>query len=184
MKHLIILLTIGLFISSCNDQPNMKKEEASVQKGEYLVTVAGCNDCHSPKIMTDFGPAPDPNRLLSGHPSSEEPAAFDTLASKAWILFSLSGTSAHGPWGTSFAANITPDSTGIGGWTEDQFLNSMQKGNYHGIEGTRKLLPPMPWLTYSKMKKEDILAIYEYLKSIKPVKNIVPAAIPPGITQP
>jgi hypothetical protein len=57
---------------------------------------------------------------------------------------------------------------------------TVKKGDYHGVAGTRKLLPPMPWLTYAKMTKEDILVIFDYLKSIKPVKNIVPAAIPPG----
>ncbi len=181
MKHLFFTSLLSFAIISCNNQPQTKEETRSVQKGEYLVTVAGCNDCHSPKIMTEFGPAPDPNRLLSGHPADEKPAAYDTLSSKAWILFSLSGTSAHGPWGTSFAANITPDSTGIGGWSDNQFLNAMQNGYYHGIEGTRKLLPPMPWFTYAKMKKDDILSIFDYLKSIKPVKNIVPAAIAPGM---
>lgn len=180
MKKLILMSMIVSLIASCNNQPTQEAQPTAEKKGEYLVTVAGCNDCHSPKIMTDLGPAPDPSRLLSGHPADEKPAAYDTVASKNWILFSLSGTSAHGPWGTSFAANITPDSSGIGSWTENQFLNSMQKGDYHGIEGTRKLLPPMPWQTYAKMTKEDILAIYAYLKSVKPVRNIVPAAIPPG----
>lgn len=180
MKHLVISCILLTFLVSCNEQSTIEKKTSTTEKGEYLVTIAGCNDCHSPKIMTANGPAPDPNRLLSGHPADELPSAYDTLSSKAWILFSLSGTSAHGPWGTSFAANITPDATGIGEWTEEQFLNAMQNGNYHGIDGTRKLLPPMPWSTYAKMKKEDIIAIFEYLKSIKPVKNIVPEFIPPA----
>jgi hypothetical protein len=180
MKPTVFFLSLGLLLSACHNQPNLQTEQTLLQKGEYLVTVAGCNDCHSPKIITNLGPVPDPARLLSGHPANEMPATYDSISSKGWILFSFSGTSAHGPWGTSFAANITPDSTGIGSWTSNQFLNAMQNGYYHGIEGTRKLLPPMPWQTYAKMKKEDILAIFEYLKSIKPVKNIIPAAIPPA----
>lgn len=179
MNRVVLISMVASIFASCNNQSSSEQQRTGVKKGEYLVTVAGCNDCHSPKIMTDFGPAPDPERLLSGHPADEKVAPYDTVASKNWILFSLSGTSAHGPWGTSFAANITPDSTGIGSWTEEQFLNAMQKGDYHGVAGSRKLLPPMPWFTYSKMTKEDILAIFDYLKSIKPVKNIVPAAIPP-----
>jgi hypothetical protein len=43
-----------------------------IAKGEYLVTVLGCNDCHSPKVMTAMGPVFDTLRLLSGHPADEQ----------------------------------------------------------------------------------------------------------------
>jgi len=112
MNKLVLFCMITSVLASCNNQSSSELQTTTVKKGEYLVTVAGCNDCHSPKIMTDLGPAPDPARLLSGHPADEKVSPYDTVASKNWILFSLSGTSAHGPWGTSFAANITPDTTG------------------------------------------------------------------------
>ena len=88
-------------------------------------------------------------------------------------------TSAAGPWGVSFAANITSDETGIGYWTEEQFFTAIRKGKYKGLEGSRNLLPPMPWQVYSGMTDTDLKAIYEYLQTTKPVSNIVPAPIAP-----
>jgi mono/diheme cytochrome c family protein len=41
-----------------------------IKRGEYLSMIGGCNDCHSPKLMTPAGPAPDPARMLSGHPAT------------------------------------------------------------------------------------------------------------------
>ncbi len=92
----------------------------------------------------------------------------------------MGGTAAKGPWGTSFAANLTPDPTGLGNWSEEQFFNAMRKGYYKGIEGGRMLLPLMPWPAYAQMTDEDLRSIFAYLKSLPPVKNIVPAPLPPG----
>jgi hypothetical protein len=55
----------------------------------------------------------------------------------------------------------------------------MKDGKYKGLENSRTLLPPMPWQGYSQMPDEDLKAIFAYLKSIKPVSNLVPMAIPP-----
>lgn len=91
-----------------------------VKHGEYLVTIGGCSDCHSPKVMTPMGPAPDPKRLLSGHPVEEPlPAITEKkmVAPGQWVLFSPGQTATAGPWDTSFAANLTPDDTGIGNWS-------------------------------------------------------------------
>ena len=83
-----------------------------------------------------------------------------------------------GPWGTSFAANITPDNaTGIGGWTAEHFIKTMRTGKHLGIG--RPLLPPMPWFDIAVLNDADLKAIYVYLKSMKPVQNAVPAPIPP-----
>jgi hypothetical protein len=60
-------------------------------------------------------------------------------------------------------------------------VKSIKEGKYKGLDNSRPLLPPMPWEGYSKLPDEDLKAIYAYLKSIKPVKNIVPQAILPGI---
>jgi len=95
-------------------------------------------------------------------------------------LFEPDLTAAAGPWGVSFAANITSDQSGIGNWTEEGFIRAMREGKFKGIEGSRMLLPPMPWENFAKLTDEDIRAIYAYLKTTKPVYNVVPAAIPPG----
>lgn len=157
---------------------------ALVKRGEYLVTISGCNDCHSPKVMTPNGPEPDPKRILSGHPAEEAlPAITDKkmAAPGQWVLFGPSLTAAVGPWGTSFAANLTPDDTGIGPWTEKQFFKAIREGKFKGMDGTRPLLPPMPWFNFAKMSDEDLRAVFMYLKSLPPVKNAVPAPVPPSI---
>jgi hypothetical protein len=53
-------------------------------------------------------------------------------------------TSWVGPWGTSYAANLTPDKTGIGNWSEEQFMKAIREGKYKGMDGTRPIMPPMP----------------------------------------
>ena len=175
-------IAFAALITSCKQSPSVKTTTVQDQKtliarGEYLVTLAGCNDCHSPKVMTPEGPQPDPSKLLSGHPSGMPlPAEKGT---GEWVYFHMNGTATKGPWGVSYAANLTPDETGIGNWTEEQFLSAMKEGSYKGMKGARKLLPPMPWPAYSKMHDDDVKAIFAYLKSIKPVPNIVPAPQPP-----
>mgnify|MGYP006386998485 CR=1 FL=1 len=121
----------------------------------------------------------DTDRLLSGHPAEEKLGSYDSETTKSYVLFSMGQTAAIGPWGTSFASNLTPDPTGIGSWTENQFLTSIRKGLYKGLEGSRPLLPPMPWETISNFTDDDLKSIFAYLKSIKPIENIVPSPIPP-----
>jgi hypothetical protein len=153
---------------------------ALIKRGEYLVTIGGCDDCHSPKRMGPMGPELIPELRLSGFPKNGKlpPVDMNTVKS-GWALMAPDLTSAVGPWGQSFAANITSDTTGIGNWKEGNFFTAMQKGKYKGIETARNLLPPMPWFNYAKMSEEDLRAIFLFLKSTKPVKNIVPAPIAP-----
>lgn len=173
-----------IFSSSCNDSAKQtaagNSSETVVERGRYLVTTMGCNDCHSPKVFTDHGPEPDSNLLLSGHPSAIPVAKFDTATARNWVLFHPMNTIAAGPWGITFAANLTPDSTGIGGWTEEQFSLALRHGKSKGLASARMLLPPMPWTNYAQLSDDDLHAIFSYLKSLKPVHNVVPQPIPPG----
>jgi mono/diheme cytochrome c family protein len=61
-----------LLILGCQTQPPSEPVEAAVdnpvERGEYLVTVLACGDCHTPMKMGPAGPEPDLTRLLSGHP--------------------------------------------------------------------------------------------------------------------
>lgn len=140
----------------------------------------GCNDCHSPKRIGNNGPEIIPELLLSGYPSDRSIINFkSTLIQEGFSLFYPDLTAAIGPWGTSFAANLTPDPTGLGSWTAEQFKTALTQGKSKGLENARMLLPPMPWVNYASMKEEDILAIFSYLKSITPLENIVPAPIAP-----
>jgi hypothetical protein len=153
---------------------------AMVKRGEYLVTIGGCDDCHSPKRMGPMGPELIPELRLSGFPKNGKlpPVDMNTVKS-GWALMAPDLTSAVGPWGQSFAANITSDASGIGNWTEENFTRALRTGKFKGLEGSRDLLPPMPWFNYKNMPDEDIRSIYYFLKITKPVENIVPAPIPP-----
>jgi hypothetical protein len=154
--------------------------EALLKRGQYLVTIMGCNDCHSPKIMTPHGPEIDSARMLSGHPASQRVPKVEGSVLQSWILFNHNLTAFVGPWGVSFAANLTSDETGIGNWTEAQFFKAIREGKLKGMDNTRALLPPMPWNQYRNASDEDLRAIFAYLKSTEPVENRVPAPIAPG----
>jgi hypothetical protein len=83
-----------------------------------------------------------------------------------------------GPWGTSFAANLTPDkASGLGGWTVDQFIKTMRTGKHLGVG--RPILPPMPWFDVAVLRDADLKALFAYLRSVKPISNAVPAPLPP-----
>ena len=97
-----------------------------VERGSYLVTIMGCNDCHSPKKMGPQGPVIDSTLLLSGHPAHLPLPEAPAEAINSFVLFNHSQTAFIGPWGTSFAANISSDATGIGNWTEAQFFKAMR----------------------------------------------------------
>ena len=196
MKNLITILSclfLMIYFTSCNQKPSteMINKENSIEEnsisfdsqiewGEHLVTLSDCNACHTPKIMTDKGPAFDTSRLLSGHPADMPLIDIDRkeIESKGLVV-AKDLTEWVGPWGVSFAANLTPDDTGIGNWSEEQFILAMREGKYKGLSGSRSLLPPMPWEMYRHMTDNEIKAVFAYLKSIKPVSNIVPPPLPP-----
>ena len=164
------------------EEPAKKElsKEEMVAKGDYLVTVGGCNHCHSPKAMTPMGPVPDTSKLLSGHPGGLPPISYDATKPGSWVLMAPDLTAAVGPWGISFAANLTPDSaTGIGAWTKEVFIKTLRTGKHLGQEEGRPILPPMPWDDLAKMTDEDLGAIYAYLHSLPPVRNQVPPPVPP-----
>ena len=190
MKKMLVLLGITVSITVllvfCN-APAAEEHVAATstgsispdsmaKRGAYLVSIMGCNDCHTPKKMGPHGPEFDQDRLLSGHPADMPVAKFDTGTSKNWILFNQILTNYVGPWGISYSANLTPDSTGTGAWTEAQFIKAIREGKYKGLDNTRPMLPPMPWTEYRNATDDDLKAIFAYLRTIKPVKNVVPTA--------
>jgi hypothetical protein len=154
--------------------------ESQVKWGEHLVTIAGCNDCHTPKKMTEHGPMIDSSLMLSGHPAQMPYPDVDRkeIESKG-LAVTNTLTSWVGPWGVSFAGNLTSDPTGIGNWEEQNFIIALRQGKYKGLSTGRTLLPPMPWEMYRHMSDDEIKAIFAYLKSTKPVPNVVPEAQPP-----
>jgi len=153
-----------------------------VTKGKYLVTAGGCSDCHSPKIFTPMGPIPDSTKDLSGHPASSPNLPIDkkALTPGAWMLMAPDATAFVGPFGVSYAANLTPDSaTGLGAWTEEVFIKTLRTGKHLGQEGGRPILPPMPWPSTRLYTDEDLKAMFAYLQSLPPISNKVPAPLTP-----
>lgn len=196
-KIILIVLTFSLLAlvqcsekraeesSAATDEPSPVKDnyggfESQVKWGEHLVTIGACNDCHTPKKMTPRGPILDTALWLSGHPAQMPRIVINRneIESKG-LAVTMDLTEWVGPWGVSFTANLTPDPTGIGNWTEDQFILALREGKSKGLPAARQLLPPMPWEMYQHMTDDEIKAIFSYLKSIKPISNIVPAPVPP-----
>jgi len=179
-----ILISVFVLISCTSSQKEQTavtsiSNDSLIKRGAYLVDIMGCNDCHTPKKMSDQGVVPDMDKMLSGHPAQMPLFPFDTATTKNWVLFNMIGTASVGPWGASFSANLTSDETGIGAWSEEQFKKAITEGKLKGMDGTRPLLPPMPWQNYKNIKDEDIKAIFAFLKSTPPVKNSVPQPVSP-----
>ncbi len=154
----------------------------SVERGRYLATIVACNDCHSPKIFTEQGPVPDTTRLLAGHMGGGSLPALPAglIGPNGWGgITSNDFTAWSGPWGTSYAANLTPDSTGLAGWTADEFMQAMRTGKHRGTG--RPILPPMPWPALAAMTDDDLRSIFAYLQSLPPVTNQVPPPVGPAM---
>lgn len=143
--------------------------QSAVERGQYLVRITGCHDCHSPKVE---GMTPDLSRALSGRPSTTPIPS----QAKGEVHASLDLTAWTGPWGQSVASNLTPDpATGIGKrYTEATFITAMRTGRKP--EGTQ-IQPPMPSEVYQNMTDEDLRAIWAYLQTVKPVRNAVMAGL-------
>jgi mono/diheme cytochrome c family protein len=184
ISHWIALVSL-IFLGAAStatatDESAAKAPAEKVARGKYLVTVAGCNDCHTPWKDGPAGPEPDMSRMLSGHPQSiaiSEPAR---LPPGPWLVATApTNTAFSGPWGVSFTANLTPDEeTGLGKWTQANFTQTIRTGRHMGRG--RKILPPMPIPMYKNFTDEDLAAIFSYLKTIPVVSNRVPEPLPPA----
>jgi mono/diheme cytochrome c family protein len=130
----------------------LRADDAQIARGKYLVSIAGCNDCHTPGYF--FG-KPDRSRFLAGSEVGFEIPQLGVF---------------HGP-------NLTPDTeTGLGNWTQEQIVNALQIGRR---PDGRELAPIMPWRAFANLTKEDALAIAAYLQSVPAIKNKVPGPFGP-----
>ena len=160
-------------------EPAPDAAAAKLAHGKYLVTIAGCNDCHTPLVMGPDGPERDMTRMLSGHPESLVMPPRPVLPEGPWgAVAAATFTAWSGPWGVSFTANLTPDpETGLGKWTLQNFRDTLRTGRRMGRG--REILPPMPIPMYKNLTDDDIDSIFTYLQSIPAVKNHVPEPLPP-----
>lgn len=135
-----------------NPEPIIISKNAGIlDKGKYLLAIAGCADCHTPQ---------------------EKGEAITELYLAGGFEFGLP------TGGTVRSANITPDlQTGIGSWSSDAFVNKFKMYNdpiYTNMTVEKNSFNTlMPWMMYKDMKTEDLEAIYAYLQSIEPVSNLV-----------
>jgi len=194
MKKTILTITliaaiITASLVACSDGSATQTEpiavisnDSLVRRGEYLVNGMGCDDCHTQHIMGPQGPALDIEHRFAGFvPGTPVGKADLSVMKEGYVLFGMSGTVYVGPWGTSYAANISSDATGIGNWSEEQFLNAIRNGKSKGINEGRGLMPPMPWEIYRNLSDVDLKSIFAYLKTTKPVENRVPGPKAPGL---
>lgn len=169
LTALFIGAIIAIGIRSVDSQNDM------VARGKYLVdAVAACGYCHTPRSGAEY----NMKMYLAGDPATEPSPRynFSMMQHSIFLLTSPKLSAFSGPFGTSFASNLTPDKeTGLGEWTEKMFIDSMRTGHHQGNIDNRKIFPPMGTLTkhYAQMNDADLKAIWAYLKSIKPVKNEV-----------
>ena len=138
-------------IPSANTYGTRPSPEDKIAYGKYMTAAALCTECHTP--IDDRG-TPLPGMEFAG------------------------GTEIIETGYRVRAANITPDAnTGIGSWTEQQFIDKF-KGfetatNATLAEHERAQNTPMPMTAYAGMAREDLSAIYAYLRTLKPVTNRV-----------
>jgi hypothetical protein len=180
-----LALAVVTLPAACARRPVATAEPPTtdrVARGRMLVSIGGCNDCHTPmKFDPELGmPVPDMTRMLSGHPAgAPDPAS--TLSGHDIGVIGPTFTSFRLPFGVVYPANLTPDpDTGLGGWNEAMFLRAVRTGRHMGGSG-RPILPPMPWMTLAQQTDDDLKAIFAYLQSVPAIRNDVPAPkVPDG----
>lgn len=184
----MIIVLSSLLVLAC--APAQKAETVMekpdpVERGKYLVTIMDCTRCHTPMVKSETGLIPDTTRLLAGSPENIPYPTWTSvdLEKRNALMHMSPGKAFAAPWGVSFPANLTPDdSTGIGEWTDETFIQAMRTGKHQGQPDGRDILPPMPWFAYKVATDEDLKAIWTYLRSIPAVVNMVPTPVPPDST--
>jgi hypothetical protein len=177
----VLLLACLPGMAAAAEPADINTERAArIERGKYLVTIAGCNDCHTPLKAGPEGPEPDYSRMLSGHPESLVIEAPMTPPGGPWVVGTTATSTAwSGPWGVSFPANLTPDAeTGLGRWSFRNFKDTIRTGRHMGRG--RPILPPMPIPMYKHFTDEDLEAVFSFLQSIPAIRNHVPEPLPPA----
>jgi mono/diheme cytochrome c family protein len=153
-------------------------ESPQVKRGKHLVDTHDCNACHTPFKMGPNGPEPDMSLMLSGHPEKLVMPPVPKLDAP-WVWAAAgTNTAFGGPWGVSYAINLTSDAeTGIGKWRESEFVQAIKTGKHLGVG--RPIMPPMPWPAYRNLSDADLKAMFAFLKTVPPIKNRAPDASPP-----
>jgi len=164
IASMLTIVVAAAYFMSCNNnsktEPQVSNKEDSLKKvlarGEYLaIHVSPCLDCHSKRDFSKFsGPIVPGTEGMGGE-------VFD----QAHLGIPIPGT--------IYAKNITPDpETGIGTWTDDEIMRAMTQGISKNGD---TLFPLMPYVHFNHLAKDDLLSIIAYIRTLKPIKNKVPA---------
>jgi mono/diheme cytochrome c family protein len=175
---LILLALAPLALSQSTAKSSTPELASAAERGKYLVSILACDDCHTPLKWGPSGPEPDMAKHLNGHPEGMTMGPPPALTGNWLWAGAATNTAFAGPWGITYAINLTPDeNTGIGIWTEKMFVDALRTGKHMGA--SRTIMPPMPWPAYRNLTDPDLKAIYAYLRTLKPVKNRVPDYLEP-----
>ncbi|WP_244473603.1 cytochrome c [Rhizobium sp. Leaf262] len=150
----VLLASVTLLASLCLGPLCAKAEPDAdlIARGAYLSLLGNCEHCHTPG---HFLGKRDDSKALSG----SDVGFWDPVA------------------GTVIGPNITPDiETGIGSWSSADLKKALTTGER---PDGRMLSPVMPWQDLARLHDEDITALVEYLKSLKPLKNQVVGPLGP-----
>lgn len=174
-KQLILLVVTVVLTGLCVAAIGARVDDAAaVERGKYLVTFAGCAECHSPWKMGPRGPEIDDARLFSGHPQDSQLPPPPDLPPGPWNAITGGMTAWAGPWGISYGTNLTSDTeTGLGAWSEEQFVAALRTSQHLGMG--REFLPPMPH--YGSATDDDLRAMFAYFMTVPPIKNEVPEPV-------
>lgn len=149
----LLLLVAGVVGQACGladpaaaGQPPKTMEEATqaqVDRGRYLLRIAGCNDCHTKGYL-----------LADGQ-----------VAEESWLLGDTFGW--RGPWGTTYGTNLR------------LFVSALDLEQWIALAHNLKARPPMPWFNLNALERDDLTAIYLFLRHLGPAGQPAPAYLPP-----
>jgi len=131
------------------DSIQLTAHSDAIKRGQYLVRLAGCETCHTPRTAEGF---------ITG------------------TNFAGGSVFRHGKGEADAASNLTPDPSGIGSYTEQQFIEIIRTGRSRG----RSLNSAMPWLFYRNMTDSDLKSIFAYLKALPPISHKIDNTQPPS----
>jgi len=157
-----LIMVATAFILSLAPSAHAQSEEELISRGRYIATaIQGCG-CHTREKPDG---SKDEKWHYAGSPNPAPPAG--PPANAGW---------SSPRWKKIYASNITPDpETGIGKWTEADFMRAMKTGI---TPDGRVLDAQMPWNYFQKITDRDLKSLWAYLKTLKPIKNTPPKNIP------
>ena len=117
---------------------------STLERGRYLVKIAGCNDCHAPGYAMSGGKVPE----------------------KQWLTGDQLGW--RGPWGTTYPSNLR------------LYMQKLSEDQWVKIAKSAQFRPPMPWFGLHDMTRQDLRAVYRFIKYLGPAGEMAPVFVPPG----